>query len=101
MKTIHKILLATAVAASFALVNRASADEFLTPRAMGNQIKTVSGVNNDPNLLTSNPVGTPKIVEQTATITAPNANSNQDPNLLSQYDALPGTPKEKQLSTES
>ena len=103
MKTIHKILLATAAAACFSLVNRASADPLLSPpRANDIQIKTVSGVNNDPDLLQSNPVGTPKITEQTKSITSyQNSNSDRDPDLLARYDELTGSPKEKQLSTQS
>ena len=103
MKTIHKILLATAAAACFSLVNRASADPLLSPpRANDVQIKTVSGINNDPDLLQSNPVGTPKIMEQTRSLAPVQyGNSNRDPDLLARYDELTGTPKEKQLSTQS
>ena len=103
MKTTHKILLATAAAACFSLVNRASADPLLSPpRANDIQIKTVSGVNNDPDLLRSNPVGTPKITEQTGYL-APvqNGSSDRDPDLLGRYAELTGSPKEKQLSTQS
>ena len=104
MKTIHKILLATAAAACFSMVNRVSAaDVFLTPRAMGNQIKTVSGVNNDPDLLqTYNPIGTSKIAEQMAALYPPQiSNSSRDPDLLSRYAELTGSPKDKQLSTQA
>ncbi len=51
MKT--RNLLITLGAATFAVItiNAAASDALLTPRAAGNQIKQVSGTNNDPNLV--------------------------------------------------
>lgn len=51
MKT--RNLLVTLGAAAFAAVtiNATASDAYLTPRAAGNQIKHVSGTNNDPNLV--------------------------------------------------
>ncbi|MDB6019451.1 MAG: hypothetical protein JWR19_3940 [Pedosphaera sp.] len=44
MKNINKLMLAAAVAASFALANRASADDhiLLSPRAQANRVSTLS-----------------------------------------------------------
>lgn len=100
MKKIHKILLATAVAASFTLINRAG-DVVMPPRAMDNQIRTVPGVNNDPNLLQYTADGNARAWEQNRSIAmAPNNNSDQDPNLLQKSASVAGTPKQVQLATE-
>lgn len=95
MKTIHKILLATAAAASFTLVGRAG-DTVMPPRAWENQTVIVPGQNNDPDLLQYNANGNAKMAEQMAsTAMAPNANSDRDPDLLSELSAIPGTGKQK------
>ncbi len=51
MKT--RNLLITIGAAVFAAItiNASASDAYLSPRAAGNQIKTVAGTNNDPNLV--------------------------------------------------
>ncbi len=83
MKTIHKILLATAAAASFTWIDRA-ADVVMPPRAWENQPVIVPGQNNDPDLLQYNANGNAKMAEQMAsTAMAQNANSDRDPDLLS------------------
>lgn len=100
MKTIHKILFATAVAASFTLINRAG-DIVMPPRALDNQVQTVPGVNNDPDLARFAPLATPRLSEQLASIAPePNANSGNDPDLLNPAAQPAGTPKQQQLSQE-
>ena len=64
MKTINKLVVAAAVvvALNFTLTVRAG-EPLLSPRAQGNQIRHVSGINNDPNLLENRPLGSPRAVE--------------------------------------
>lgn len=100
MKTIHKILFATAAAASITLINRA-ADVVKPPRAWDNQVQTVPGENNDPDLTQYAPLGTPRTSEQLASIAPePKANTGWDPDLLNPANQPAGTPKQKQLSQE-
>ena len=102
MKTIHKILLATAAAASFTFVTRA-ADVAMPPRARDNQIRTVPGVNNDPDLLQYNAKGNARTWEQMqSTAMAPTDSSARDPDLLarpSYYATMP--PRMMQQRMES
>jgi hypothetical protein len=98
MKNTHKILLVTAVAASFTIVQHASADGPYNP-GLKNQVQTVPGVNNDPNLMEYpyyNSVMPPRTLQQRQELTTTeNYNSHRDPNLLNQYAAVAGTPKQK------
>lgn len=86
MRTIHKILLVAAGAASFTLVNSALADQ-----------------NTDPNLLQYSANGNARTMEQMqSTAMAPNSNSDRDPNLMiypHYYNIMP--PKTLQLWIES
>jgi hypothetical protein len=51
MKT-HNLLITLGAAAFAAItINATASDALLSPRAAGNQIKQVSGTNNDPNLV--------------------------------------------------
>lgn len=59
MKNNIKLLLAAAIAISFAAVNSAKADEpLLSPRAQANQINRISGTDSGPNLVSGNYLGT-------------------------------------------
>lgn len=103
MKSIHKILLVTAAAASFTLVNRAG-QVVMPPRAWDNQIVIVPGVNNDPNLLLppANRNAPPKVLDQRQLMaTTPGTTSDQDPDLLGQYAAVAGTAKQKDMALEN
>jgi len=95
MKTIHKILLATAAAASFTLIDRAQ--NIVSPaHPWVNQPVIAPGQNNDPDLLQYNANWNAKMAEEMAsTVMAPNANSDRDPNLLQEIAAMPGTGKQK------
>ena len=50
MKTRNLLLLGAAAFAAIT-INASASDAYLSPRAAGNQIKHVSGTNNDPNLV--------------------------------------------------
>lgn len=92
-------MLVTAVAGSFALANRASADDsFMSPRLRENQPRMVSGTNNDPDLAHPQFAQTapPKTVEQRPTVAVAGSSKN-DPDLVHQYAAATGTPKQKDL----
>ena len=91
MKNIHKIVVLTAVAASFTLANRVLADQLLSPSAQGHQQKIVSGVNNDPDLA-HGVVLAPKVLAQRSSIVV--GNSKNDPNLVRQYANASGSPKQ-------
>jgi len=51
MKTRNLLLTLGTAALTVAAFNATAADALLTPRAAGNQIKTVAGFNNDANLV--------------------------------------------------
>lgn len=68
MKTLNGLLMVTTIAASLTLANQASAhDALLSPRAMENEIKTVSGTTSDL-LDRSVKAGSPKGLELTASL---------------------------------
>ena len=93
MKNTQKIVVLTAVAASFILANRVLAeDQLLSPSAKGHQQKIVSGTNNDPDLA-HGLVLAPKAQAQRYTIVV--GNSKNDPDLVHQYASASGTPKQR------
>lgn len=93
MKKINKILVLTAIVASFTLANRASAgDTLLSPRAEEQQRRVVPGTNTDPDLA-HGVVLAPKVVAKRSPIIV--GNSKNDPNLVHQYASTPGTPKQQ------
>jgi len=51
MKTRHLLITLSAVAFAALTINVTASNAHLSPRAAGNQLKQVSGVNNDPNLI--------------------------------------------------
>jgi len=60
MKNMNKIIVAAAVAVVLTTVNYAKADDqaYLSPRAQGNEIHAVAGLqNNDPDLAAIRPTG--------------------------------------------
>lgn len=94
MKNIQKIVVLTALAASFAVVNSASAEgQFLSPKAQGQQTRVVPGTNHDPDLAhAAVQSASPKLQQQPVMA----GNSKNDPDLAHQDSNLPGTPKLKQ-----
>ena len=66
MKTRNLLLTISAVALTAITINATASDALLSPRAAGNQIKHVSGTNNDVNL-----------VNTTGTTLSPRAAANQ------------------------
>jgi hypothetical protein len=81
MKTRTLLLTISAAALTAITFNATAADTLLTPRATGNQIKTVAGSNNDQNL-----------VNTTGTTVSPRAASNQ-------IKTVAGTSSEVNLTT--
>lgn len=93
MKNIQKIVVLTAVAASFTLANRALAgDQILSPRAQEQQTKVVSGTNTDPDLA-HGVVLAPKVLAKRSPVIV--GNSKNDPDLVHQYASTSGTPKQQ------
>ena len=92
MKKINKILVLTAVVASFTLANRALADTVLSPRAQEQQRKVVPGTNTDTDLA-HGVVLAPKVLAKRSPIIV--GNSKNDPNLVRQYASTSGTPKQQ------
>lgn len=118
MKTIHKILLVAAGAASFTFVNYSLADQSGDPNllqysANGNartfeqMQSTAMAPNNsdrDPNLMIYPHyynIMPPKTLQLwIESNPAPVTSSGQDPNLVNQTASIAGTPKQKQFTEE-
>jgi hypothetical protein len=72
MKTRNLLLTLGAAAFAAVTINATASDALLSPRAAGNQIKQVSGTNNDPNLLAAN-----NNVSPSGALLSPRAAGNQ------------------------
>lgn len=98
-------MILSAVALTLAAVSQVKAGEaLLSPRAQGNQIHKVSGLNNDPELAAQ------RQMTQNGASLSPRALGNQitkvtgtnnDPDLVAALQGQSGAPHDKSLSAES
>ena len=81
MKTMNTLLLAGAVALGFTLTTATAAEPFLSPKAQANQISRASSVDNSPNLVSGNYLGTSSKTEANRTKVV--SGTGHQPNLVS------------------
>ena len=92
MKTRNLLLILGAATLTAMTFNAAAADTLLTPRAAGNQIKTVAGNNNDKNLVNTTGISASPRAASNQTKTVAGTNTDVNPVTLCAKNML-GSPK--------
>ena len=100
MKT--RNLLITLGAAAFAAItiNASASDALLSPRAAGNQIKHVSGTNNDPNLVNTTGITVSPRAAGNQTVTVAGQSNEVNPAIACAKN-MTASPKQIQACIES